>query len=49
MQKYRNRRTGAVIETASVCAGADWEKVAEPARKSAAKTQQGKKDVKTSE
>ena len=44
--KYRNTRTGAVIETASVCSGAEWVEVAEskPARKTAASTP--KKNVK---
>ncbi len=42
--KYRNERTGAVIETASVISGGDWkaveekpEKKPEPAKKAAAK------------
>ena len=58
--KYRNVKTGAVLETASVCSGANWVEVAEPAeknsaakpkaagKKTAAKTQQ-KKDVKADE
>ena len=48
--QYRNVKTGAVIETASVCSGLDWEEVAETAeKKPAAKTQQTKKDVKADE
>lgn len=51
MPSYWNSRTGAVIETASVCAGGDWEPVkeigAKPAttsgKKTAAKKQQSKK------
>ena len=59
--QYRNVKTGAVIEAASVCSGLDWEEVAETAekktaakpkatgKKTAAKTQQSKKDVKADE
>lgn len=43
--KYRNERTGAVIETASVISGGDWKPVEEnpapnpePAKKAATKT-----------
>ena len=30
--KYKNIKTGAVIETASVCSGGDWIEVKEPAK-----------------
>ena len=59
MRRYVNTRTGAVIETASLCSGEDWEEVvtktaAETQRKkatdkkTAAKTQR-KKEVKSHE
>ena len=39
MPKYVNTRTGAVVETASVCSGEDWEeqKESKPQKKTAAK------------
>lgn len=60
MPKYVNTRTGAVVETASVCSGEDWEeqKESKPQKKTAAKKQQknekrctsaAEKDVKTDE
>lgn len=59
MHKYVNTRTGAVVETASVCSGEDWkeQKESKP-KKPAAKKQQknekrctnaAEKDVKTDE
>lgn len=55
--QYRNVKTGAVIETASVCSGLDWEEVAGTAeKKPAAKPKRTgkesdakKKDVKADE
>ena len=44
MPKYVNTRTGAVIETASVCHGEDWEEL-KPAEKKPTKKPQ-KKEVK---
>ena len=60
MPKYVNTRTGAVVETASVCSGEDWEeqKGSKPQKKPVAKKQQknekrctsaAEKDVKTDE
>ena len=43
MHKYVNTRTGAVVETASVCSGEDWEEQKESKpKKPAAKKQQKK-------
>ena len=44
MAKYVNTRTGAVVETASVCHGEDWEEL-KPAEKKPTKKPQ-KKEVK---
>ena len=60
MPKYVNTRTGAVVETASVCSGEDWEEQKEnkpqekTLRKSSRKTKNAapnaaEKDVKTDE
>jgi hypothetical protein len=51
MAKYRNLKTGAVFETASVCAGANWEEVktADTKAPNARKTTAKKKDVKADE
>ena len=51
MPKYVNTRTGAVVETASVCHGEDWEEL-KPAEKKppkktpTKKTQKKEKEVK---
>lgn len=44
MRKYRNSITGAVVETASVCHGEDWEELKPAEKKPPKKTQ--KKEVK---
>ena len=44
MHKYQNSSTGAVVETASVCHGEDWEEL-KPAEKKPPKKPQ-KKEVK---
>lgn len=45
--KYKNTKTGAVIETASICTGADWEEVTPAEKKPTSKKAPAKKkDVK---
>lgn len=43
--KYKNTKTGAVIETASVCSGGDWVEVRKEPAKKTSKPQSKKKDV----
>jgi hypothetical protein len=48
--KYKNTKTGAVIETASICIGADWEEVTPAEKKPTSKKAPAKKkDVKADE
>lgn len=46
MPKYVNTRTGAVVETASVCHGEDWEELKPPKKTPPKKTQKKEKEVK---